>query len=47
MPHHFGNYYQGKKLYMNANFLTDHRDIDPLTGNSHWRQTPCRVEALS
>ena len=46
MPHHFGNYYQGKKLYMNANFLTDRKAIDKLTGNSEWRQTPCRVEKI-
>ena len=46
MPHHFGLYYQGKMRYMHANYLTDHRDIDPLTGNSHWRYTPCRVEAI-
>ena len=26
--------------------LTDGRDLDPLTGNSHWRHTPCRVEKL-
>ena len=47
MPHHFGNHYQGKKLYMNANFLTDRKAIDKLTGNSEWRQTPCRVEKLA
>jgi anaerobic selenocysteine-containing dehydrogenase len=46
MPHHFGNFYQGKQLYKHANFLTDHKDIDKLTGNSEWRQTPCRVEKL-
>ena len=31
---------------MNANFLTDRKAIDKLTGNSEWRQTPCRVEKL-
>ena len=46
MPHHFGQYYQGKMRYMHANYLTDHTDIDPLTGNSHWRYTPCRVEKI-
>ncbi len=47
MPHHFGYYYQGKMCGKHANFLTDNRDIDEMTGNSRWRYTPCRVEAIT
>ena len=46
MPHYFGLHYQGKMRGMHANYLTDNTDLDALTGNSHWRQTPCRVEKL-
>ena len=46
MPHYFGLHYQGEMRGMHANYLTDHTDIDELTGNSHWRYTPCRVEKL-
>ncbi len=46
MPHYFGLHYQGKMIGMHANYLTDNHDIDELTGNSRWRYTPCRVEAL-
>ena len=47
MPRYFGYTYQGKTYGAHANLLTDNTDIDELTGNSHWRYTPCRVEALS
>ena len=46
MPHYFGLHYQGKVRGMHANYLIDGSDLDPLTGNSHWRHTPCRVEKL-
>lgn len=46
IPHHFGLSYEGKAHGMHINYLTDHKDIDELTGNSHWRYTPCRVEKL-
>ena len=46
IPHHFGLSYEGKAHGTHINYLTDHRDIDELTGNSHWRYTPCRVEKL-
>ena len=46
MPHYFGLYYQGKMRGMHANYLTDNTDLDAITGNSHWRQTLCRVEKL-
>lgn len=46
MPHYFGLHYQGKRIGMHANYLTDGHDLDALTGNSEWRYTPCRVEAL-
>lgn len=46
MPHFFGLHYQGRQIGMHANYLTDNHDLDKLTGNSQWRYTPCRVEAL-
>ncbi len=46
MPHYFGLHYQGKMRGMHANYLTDNTDLDAITGNSHWRQTLCRVEKL-
>ena len=46
IPHHMGLMYEGKAYGTHINFLTDHKDIDPLTGNARWRYTPCRVEAL-
>ena len=46
MPHYFGLHYQGRMRGMHANYLTDNTDLDPLTGNSHWRYTPCRVERI-
>ena len=46
MPHYFGLHYQGEMRGMHANYLTDNTDIDALTGNSHWRYTPCRVEKI-
>ena len=47
IPHHMGLLYEGKTYGTHINHLTDHRDIDALTGNARWRYTPCRVEALS
>ncbi len=44
MPHYFGLKFEGKTYGMHVNFLTDHKDIDELTGNARWRYTPCRVE---
>ena len=46
MPHYFGLHYQGEIRGMHANYLTDNTDIDEMTGNSHWRYTPCRVEKV-
>ncbi|MBP5240085.1 MAG: molybdopterin-dependent oxidoreductase, partial [Oscillospiraceae bacterium] len=46
IPHHMGLFYEGKAYGTHINLLTDHRDIDELTGNSRWRYTPCRVEAV-
>ena len=46
IPHHFGLGYEGKAHGMHINYLTDHRDLDELTGNAKWRYTPCRVEKL-
>lgn len=46
MPHYFGLKFEGKTYGVSANFLTDCRDIDELTGNARWRYTPCRVEKL-
>ena len=34
VPHHFGLSCQGKGHGMHINYLTDHRDIDDLTGNA-------------
>ncbi len=47
IPHYFGFTYQGKTYGTHINLLTDNRDLDELTGNSRWRYTPCRVEALN
>ena len=47
MPHYFGLKFEGKTYGMHVNFLTDHRDIDELTGNTRWRYAPCRVEKLN
>ena len=46
IPHHFGLSYEGKAHGMHINYLTDHQDLDELTGNARWRYTPCRVEKL-
>ena len=46
VPHYFGLKFEGKTYGMHINYLTDHRDIDELTGNARRRYTPCRVEAL-
>ena len=46
IPHHMGLLYEGKVYGTHINLLTDHKDIDELTGNAKWRYTPCRVEAL-
>jgi len=46
IPHHFGLQYEGKAHGMHINYLTDHRDLDELTGNAKWRYTPCRVEKI-
>ena len=46
IPHHFGLSYEGKAHGMHINYLTDHRDLDELTGNAKWRYTPCRVEKI-
>ncbi len=46
IPHHFGLSYEGKTHGTHINYLTDHTDMDELTGNSHWRYTPCRVEKI-
>lgn len=45
-PHYFGLKFEGKTYGMHINYLTDHHDIDELTGNARWRYTPCRVEAI-
>ena len=44
IPHHMGLMYEGKTYGTHINYLTDHRDIDELTGNAKWRYMPCRVE---
>ena len=46
IPHHMGLTYEGKTYGTHINLLTDHKDIDELTGNARWRYTPCRVEAI-
>lgn len=46
IPHHFGLSYEGKVHGTHINYLTDHRDIDEMTGNARWRYTPCRVEKV-
>ena len=46
IPHHFGLSYEGRAHGMHINFLTDHQDLDELTGNAKWRYTPCRVEKI-
>ncbi len=46
MPHYLGLLHDGKTYGTHANLLTDSRDLDELTGNSRWRYTPCRVEAI-
>ena len=46
VPHYFGLKFEGKTYGMHINHLTDHKDIDELTGNARWRYTPCRVEAI-
>ncbi len=46
IPHHMGLTYEGRTYGTHINFLTDHKDIDTLTGNARWRYTPCRVEAV-
>ena len=46
IPHHMGLLYEGKVYGTHINHLTDHRDIDELTGNAKWRYTPCRIEAV-
>ena len=46
IPHHFGLSYEGKVYGTHINYLTDHRDIDEMTGNARWRYTPCRVEKV-
>lgn len=46
MPHYLGLKFEGKTYGMHVNYLTDHKDIDELTGNARWRYTPCRVEAI-
>lgn len=46
IPHYLGLMYEGKTYGTHINYLTDHKDIDPLTGNARWRYTPCRVEAV-
>ena len=38
--------YEGRTYGTHINYLTDHRDIDELTGNAKWRYTPCRVEKI-
>lgn len=45
-PHHFGFTFEGKTYGEHVNMLTNHMDLDALTGNARWRYTPCRVEAL-
>ena len=46
IPHHFGLQYEGEAHGMHINYLTDHRDLDELTGNAKWRYTPCQVEKI-
>ena len=46
IPHHFGLQYEGRAHGMHINYLTDHQDLDELTGNAKWRYTPCRVEKI-
>lgn len=45
-PHHFGFQFEGKTYGEHVNMVSNHQDLDELTGNSHWRYTQCRVEAL-
>ena len=46
MPHFFGLKFEGGTYGVHANYLTDHRDIDEITGNARWRYTPCRIEVI-
>ena len=46
VPHYLGLTFNGETYGKLINYLTDHKDIDELTGNARWRYTPCRVEAL-
>ena len=46
IPHHLGLMYEGKAYGTHINYLTDHRDLDELTGNAKWRYVPCRVEKV-
>lgn len=46
VPHHFGYTFEGKTYGQHVNFLTNHKDIDDVTGNARWKYTPCRVEKL-
>ena len=46
IPHHLGLQYGDEAYGMHINYLTDHQDLDELTGNAKWRYTPCRVEKL-
>ena len=46
MPHYFGLKFEGKVYGKHVNLLTDHKDLDGLTGNAKWRYTPCKVEKL-
>ena len=39
--------FEGKTYGIHVNYLTDHRDIDELTGNARWRYTPCKVEKIN
>ena len=34
IPHHFGLSYEGKTHGMHINYLTDHQDLDEMTGNA-------------
>ena len=46
IPHYFGLKFNGETTGVHINYLTDHKDIDEITGNAKWRYTPCRVEKL-
>ena len=46
IPHYFGLKFEGQTYGAHVNYLTDHRDLDELTGNARWRYTPCRVEKI-